>query len=251
VPAVAPVRWVGGWPRVDVPSPGKAWGKTYGLPRGGGTHAALAAGSRARLIDEFAEPALGSEWEWNHNPDVGRFNVVRGLVLKAASVTDDLYAARNTLTSRIPGPVSTVSMVLDVNDMRDGDDAGLVVFRDSSSWIGVQRRGIGRRIVVKSNITMDVKSMATTNKAYLVTNVPISGNKVWLRATVDVRPGSSNLATYKYSTDGTRWQQLGFGAALHKDWGGFFMGYRFGVFNYATKSLGGSVRVERFEITTP
>ena len=31
----------------------------------------------------------------------------------------------------------------------------------------------------------------------------------------------------------------------------FFMGYRFGIFNYATQSLGGSVGVASFQLATP
>ncbi len=29
------------------------------------------------------------------------------------------------------------------------------------------------------------------------------------------------------------------------------MGYRFGIFNYATTALGGAVTVRRFDLTTP
>jgi len=29
------------------------------------------------------------------------------------------------------------------------------------------------------------------------------------------------------------------------------MGYRYGIFNYATQSLGGTVTVSRFDLTTP
>jgi hypothetical protein len=31
----------------------------------------------------------------------------------------------------------------------------------------------------------------------------------------------------------------------------FFMGYRYAIFNYATTTLGGTVTVSRFELTTP
>jgi hypothetical protein len=31
----------------------------------------------------------------------------------------------------------------------------------------------------------------------------------------------------------------------------FFMGYRYGIFNYATSSLGGTVTVARFTLSTP
>jgi hypothetical protein len=142
-------------------------------------------------------------------------------------------------------------VVVNVGGMRDGDEAGLVVLRHASSWIGGVRRGDRRTVVVKGNVVMDVKSQATKNKGAAVASANLAENKVWLRATVDIRPGSSDLASYQYSTDGTKWQRLGAPQALQKDWAGFFMGYRFGVFNYATKALNGSVRVERFEITTP
>jgi hypothetical protein len=33
--------------------------------------------------------------------------------------------------------------------------------------------------------------------------------------------------------------------------GQFFMGYRFGLFNHATRALGGSVRAGQFTVTAP
>jgi hypothetical protein len=37
---------------------------------------------------------------------------------------------------------------------------------------------------------------------------------------------------------------------MGNDWR-FFMGYRFALFNHATQALGGSIRVTRFELSTP
>jgi len=37
---------------------------------------------------------------------------------------------------------------------------------------------------------------------------------------------------------------------LNNSWE-FFMGYRFGIFNYATQALGGAVTVRSFDLTTP
>jgi cell division protein FtsI/penicillin-binding protein 2 len=54
-------------------------------------------------------------------------------------VTDDLYAARDTLTHRILGPTSTATIVMNDAGMKDGDRAGLAMFRDSSAWVGVAR----------------------------------------------------------------------------------------------------------------
>jgi hypothetical protein len=76
------------------------------------------------------------------------------------------------------------------------------------------------------------------------------GGRIWLRVNADIRPGSGRQAHFSYSTDGTNFVGLGPGFTLNNAWQ-FFMGYRFGIFNYATQSLGGAVTVRRFDLTTP
>ena len=78
----------------------------------------------------------------------------------------------------------------------------------------------------------------------------VSGGRIWLRATADIRPGSGRTATFSYSTDGTTFIPLGPAFTLNNAWE-FFMGYRFGIFNYATQALGGAVTVRSFDLTTP
>ncbi|MEW2441087.1 hypothetical protein [Micromonospora marina] len=89
--------------------------------------------------DTFPGTTPGVQYEWNHNPDNSRWSMNNGLRLQTASVTNDLYRARNTLTHRIQGPTSTGTIELDYSGMRDGDRAGLAMLRDSSAWIGVRR----------------------------------------------------------------------------------------------------------------
>ena len=83
--------------------------------------------------DTFEAVALAPEWEWNHNPDNTKWSARGQLTLQTATVTNDLYRARNTLTRRILGPSSTATIVLDYSGMRDGDQAGLALFRDRSA----------------------------------------------------------------------------------------------------------------------
>ena len=46
--------------------------------------------------------SLGPQWEWNHNPDTTKFSTgPGGLTLNTATITFDLYSARNTLSHRI------------------------------------------------------------------------------------------------------------------------------------------------------
>lgn len=95
------------------------------------------------------------------NPDTTKFNVSNGLTLGTATVTADLYSARNTLTHRIRGPVSTATIVLDTTNMVDGDRAGLSLFRDQSAWIGVMNDGGSLRVGMVDSVTMDA-SLRTT-----------------------------------------------------------------------------------------
>jgi hypothetical protein len=93
-------------------------------------------------------------------------------------------------------------------------------------------------------------SWATTGTGSEAAGATISGGKIWLRVNADIRPGSGRQAKFSYSTDGTTFTALGPAFTLNNEWQ-FFMGYRFGVFNYATQALGGSVAVNRFTIATP
>ncbi|KAJ6468406.1 hypothetical protein C8R45DRAFT_470062 [Mycena sanguinolenta] len=79
--------------------------------------------------DTFAGTALAPMWEWNHNSDATNSTANNLLTLHTATVTDDLYAARNTLTRRIHGRIGTGTVVIDFTNMADGDRAGLAAFR--------------------------------------------------------------------------------------------------------------------------
>lgn len=245
MPALAPLTWTSdGWPVVQLVD--GAWGTSYPSP-------AVPTPPRQVTpltgVDTFDGTTLKPRWEWNHNPDNTRWSVNYGLTLRTATVTNDLYWARNTLTHRIQGPTSTATAQLDYSGMRDGDRAGLALLRDSSAWIGVKRDGGVTRVVMVNGLTMDT-SWNTTGTGTEVASARVSGGRVWLRANADIRPGSARPGTFSYSTDGTTFTRLGPAFSMGNDWR-FFMGYRFALFNHATQALGGAVRVARFELSTP
>ncbi|MEV4754416.1 family 43 glycosylhydrolase [Micromonospora sp. NPDC049559] len=245
VPALAPITWTSdGWPVVQTVN--GAWGASYPAPN-------LPPPPRAVKpltgVDTFAGTTLGPQWEWNHNPDNSRWSVNNGLRLDAATVTNDLYNARNTLTHRIQGPSSTATIELDYSTMRDGDRSGLAMLRDQSAWIGVKRDNGATRVVMTNGLTMD-GSWNTTGTGAEQASATVSGGRIWLRVNADIRPGSGRQARFSYSTNGSTFTSLGPAFTLNNAWQ-FFMGYRFGIFNYATQALGGSVAVRRFELTTP
>jgi beta-xylosidase len=245
IPVLAPVTWKDGWPSVTLS--GSAWGASYpfpNLPCGAGRVKPMTG------TDTFEGAALEPHWEWNHNPDNTKWSSGSGLTLSTATVTKDLYAARNTLTRRMIGPTSTATIELDYTAMKDGDVAGLAALRDASARIGVSRTGDAFRVSMVNNLTLDA-DWNTSSTGTEVAGADVSGGKIWLRIAANVRTDSGGgQAVFYYSTDGTKFSQLGSAFTMKKDWP-FFLGYRFAIFNYATLALGGSVKVASFRLESP
>lgn len=153
IPVLAPVTWgADGFPALAISN--GVWGSAYAMPAARHALPALTG------TDTFSGTALGAAWEWNHNPDTGKFVVDDGLTLAAATVTT---AATGSYAASVP--------------------------------------------------------VAAAN-----------ARKIYLRGTVDIRPGTGRTGSFSYSLDGTRFTPLGSGVVLNSDWR-FFMGYRWGIFN--------------------
>jgi hypothetical protein len=191
---------------------------------------------------------LGPQWEWNHNPDPRYYSVNNGLTLKTATVTTNFYAARNTLSHRILGPASTATIELTISNMKAGDRSGLAMLRDSSAYVAVINNSGVFRVSMVAGLTMDTNwNTLSTGSEVAGVNLSGSPSKIWLRAYANIQPGSGRTASFYYSTDGSSFHSIETPYTLNSTWQ-FFMGYRYGIFNYATASLGGSVLVSSFEM---
>ncbi|KAL2189186.1 glycoside hydrolase family 43 protein [Thermothelomyces heterothallicus CBS 203.75] len=255
IPVVAPLRWTDdGWPEVVTDAQG-GWGASYPVPVDTGKTVP----DDGWELDEFRGGRLSHHWEWNHNPDPARFALAGGgdeggLVLQAATVTEDLFAARNTLTRRIRGPKSSGTFRLDVSGMRDGDRAGAVLFRDTAAYIGVWKQGDEATIVVVDGLELALSSWTTISTGKVAETGPTlsSTQDVWLRIEADITPAfgtnTARTTTFSYSVDGGKtFVRLGPAFSMSNTWQ-YFTGYRFGVFNFATKELGGEVKVKSFQM---
>jgi hypothetical protein len=74
----------------------------------------------------------------------------------------------------------------------------------------------------------------------------LSGSKVYLRVDFDV-PVDRGTATFYYSTDGTTWTKIGSDVKLNYDLH-MFVGVRWGLFNFATKTPGGYADFDWFKV---
>jgi beta-xylosidase len=236
IPYIVPVKWEDGWPVLGVE--GKV-PETLDLPPSKGLIPGIVAS------DEFTRrrgaPALPLVWQWNHNPDNKLWSVRERkgyLRLKTGRVDTSFLLAKNTLTQRTIGPVSSGSTALDISNMKDGDFAGLCLLQKNYGLIGVKANGDSKTIVLIN---------ASTGKPIEEKSVPLTQNTVYFKAECNFKD-KKDVAHFFYSLDGNTWTPIGTQLKMaytipH------FMGYRFGLFNYSTKNAGGYVDFDYFRIT--
>ena len=236
IPYLVPVKWEDGWPVLGIN--GKV-PETLDLPASKGLIPGIVAS------DEFTrkkkDAALPLVWQWNHNPDNSLWSVSERkgyLRLKTERIDTDFLSARNTLTQRTIGPVCSGTTSMDVSDMREGDFAGLALLQKKYGWIGVKYENGVKKIVMVS---------AQTDKPEEVESLPLNQNTVFLKAECDFTD-KKDIADFYYSLDGKKWTKIGSQLKMAYTLP-HFMGYRFGLFNYATKTPGGYVDFDYFRIS--
>ena len=201
--------------------------------------------------DEFDGDKLKMEWQWNHNPvdEAWTLKEHKGFLrLKTNKVVSNLYEARNTLTQRMEGPECSGSIALGVGGMKDGDCAGLAAFNGHSGILTVEKEGKDLFLVMSEEVVSltdkEKKVTGVERKECARVKLPRT-KKVYLRVDADFRL-KRDIAEFYYSTDGKDWTKIGSDFKMRFDYRKLFMGTKFGIFNYATKSAGGYVDVDYF-----
>ncbi|PSR56742.1 glycoside hydrolase [Adhaeribacter arboris] len=235
IPYLVPVKWEDGWPIIGIN--GKV-PEALNLPASKGLIPGIVAS------DEFTrkagEPALPLVWQWNHNPNNKLWSVKERpgyLRLKTGRIDTSFVFAKNTLTQRTIGPVSSGSTALDVSNLKDGDFAGLALLQKNYGLVGVKVNGTSKAIVMIN---------ASTGKPVEAQSIPLTQKIIYFKAECNFTD-KKDVANFFYSLDGKTWKSIGTQLKMaytipH------FMGYRFGLFTYATKVTGGYADFDFFHI---
>lgn len=248
---VMPCRWINGWPML-----GDENGKVPDTVR------PLKSGEPEATIvkaDDFSQARLGLHWQWNHNPIDQAWSLTERpgyLRLKTNRVVPNIYLAPNTLTQRMEGPSCSGIIVMDLSRMKDGDRAGLAAFNSDTGALTVKKTG--KKLTLEMNelkVELTDRNKEVKNvEEKTIESVELKQQKVWLRIDADFRPVKTqgfmpgkDLATFYYSLDGETWTKMGSDYKMGFDWRRFFMGSKFGIFNYATKKAGGYVDIDTFD----
>jgi beta-xylosidase len=237
IPYLVPVKWEAGWPvpGIDGKVPLK-----LDLPASKGLIPGIVASDNFNRKKN--EPALPLVWQWNHNPDNKLWSVTERkdyLRLTTGRTDTSFEMARNTLTQRTFGPVCSGSTCLDINGMKEGDFAGLCLLQKKYGLVGVRIEG-GKSFIVMVN--------ADTRRPVEIQRVPLNQKVIYLKAECDFR-NRADLGYFFYSLDGKSWTPIGNQLSMEYTLMEHFMGYRFGLYNYATKFPGGYADFDYFQIS--
>ena len=235
IPYLVPVKWEEDWPVLGIDGKVPA---TLDLPPSKGLIPGIVDS------DEFnrkkGDRALPLVWQWNHNPVNKLWSVTQRkgfLRLTTGREDNDFLLARNTLTQRTIGPECFGSTSVDVSRMKEGDFAGLALLQKKYGLVGVKYENDIKFVVMVSSESGSVVEME---------RVPLTQQTVYLKADCDFRD-RADIAYFYYSLDGKLWSPIG--SKLKMEYTiPHFMGYRFGLFNYATKERDGFVDFDWFRI---
>jgi len=235
IPYFVPVEWKGGWPIL---------GENSKVPE------TLDLSANKSLIpnivnsDDFTrkrgEKDLPLVWQWNHNPDNSLWSVKERkgyLRLKTARIDSSFVQAKNTLTQRTFGPECSGATLVEVSKMKEGDIAGLSLLQKEFGFVAVKVEKDSKKIVMTSAVKGIPKE---------IESVSINQDKVYLKAACDFKK-NADTGRFYYSLDGKKWVSIGNSIKLPYTLP-HFMGYRFGLFNYATKNIGGFADFDYFHI---
>ena len=214
-----PVRWQDDWPLMGVDYDGNGIGEPvaeWNLGRNQGDRLLDSAKNHESVLmipvtqpsDDFSSPALGLQWQWNHNPVDTHWSLKekKGWLTLKALPADSLKQCRNMLTQKVVGYQSESTTLL----TSSGDCyAGLFCSGKTFRGIGLCKDGIfveaqgQREIILKGKFP-----------------------KLWVRVTNDCQ---ANRHQFSFSTDGLHFTTAGEPFPLRS---GYWKGIRVGLFCY-------------------
>jgi beta-xylosidase len=243
-----PVQWIEGWPLIGEDTDGDGIGEPVlshtkpiqGFPV-----------NAPPTDDDFSDPKLGFQWEWNHNPrdthwslkerpgwlrlrasepvPAGEGAGPRKTVWTRETALDAVFwRACNTLSQRIMGTTTGTALArFDLAGMQAGQRAGFVRFGGVSHLLGIHMDPDGKPYLF------------FMNEYGTVTEGPaISSNDLYIRTT-----NSENQAFFEYSADGRTFEKFGPTFTLRF---GKWTGDRLGFFCWNEERESGYIDIDFF-----
>ncbi len=192
-----PMKWVNDWPVIGEDKDGDGKGEpvmTYKKP------VVTKQKTAPPESDEFTEPTLGLQWQWQANPMAtwSFLNPTKGsLRLYAIKQPEDavsLWQVPNVLLQKFPAEkfTTTVKLTFTPNGKLENEKTGLVIMGRSYAALGLVRKADGIYIVYSTCVNAD-KGMPETEKII----GKFDGRDFYVRVTVT----TGRQCVFSYSTD--------------------------------------------------
>jgi beta-xylosidase len=191
---LSPITWQDGWPYFGLPGNLGRTPRTWVKPEA--KQACEPTVPFPERGDEFDGARLNPLWQWNHVPVHDAWSLAErpGYLRLHTLPAANFWSARNSLTQRAIGPMSTFTAKLDGSGLKNGDVAGIALLGMPWRWIGLQRGANELELTV-----FDHQTGESTR--------PLSaGSVVWLRATCNFL---TEEAQFSFSNDGSSFHDLG------------------------------------------
>ncbi len=190
---LSPVTWHKGWPYFGLPGNLGRSPRTWTKPA---VRARVAPTAPYERSDDFSGPKLHPIWQWNHAPDDAKWSLSEkpGVLRLHTLPASQFLWARNTLTQRVIGPVSSATAELHAAGLQPGDTAGLGLLNMPFATLGIVRTD--SEFVLR---WYDQLTNKTIEQA-------LSSPHIFLRASGDY---DNSVAQLSYSTDGATFTDIG------------------------------------------
>ncbi len=190
-------------------------------------------------------------WQWNHTPSDKLWSVTEkpgALRIRSGKLSPNVSLAVNTLTQRLTGPATEVTVTVDGALLNNGDYAGICALQGCYGFIALTKEAeryylvmVGRALDEQESIWGKEGGDRCPGMEYA--RIPVQGNKVVLKMRADFFDNIDEAEFYYQ--EGECWNKLGITQKLYFRLD-HFAGCRVGLFMYSTKITGGAADFEQF-----
>ncbi|MGM9686388.1 MAG: hypothetical protein ACI3YI_09235, partial [Bacteroidaceae bacterium] len=198
---------------------------------------------------------IEKDYQINHNYIKNDIQTETGSITKpghwvkltTSTLANSIFDARNTLTWRTWGPLCTDTVRIDASLMKDGDVAGLAALNGDSGVLSIKKEGKKTYLIfAEENVQLsnDIKTITNVEKKEIErVEIPKKALKeIALVMNGDFNPGK-DIAQFFYAFNDGNFNKIGNDYKMRFDYRRLFMGSRYALFFYSTKTPGASVKV--------
>ncbi|RED46761.1 beta-xylosidase [Winogradskyella eximia] len=199
-----PMTWENNWPVIGVDQNNDGIGEpvlTYKKPNVGKTYPIVTPPDS----DEFNQPKLGLQWQWQANPEVyyGFPTAMGHYTMYCRPKPEDavnLYTISNLLLQKFPAEEFTATTKMTFNSRHDNEEVGFLIMGLDYSYIRL------KKVVGNLYLSQVICEDANKNKAETESDkIKIDTNTVYLQ----VKVSKGGICEFFYSLDNKKFKSIG------------------------------------------